>query len=111
MLNEAKKALRMTTDAYDGEIARLLMAGALDLETVGVILPGSVSFVFGENDAVTDQSTLADPLAMRAILTYVRMHFGSPNDYERVARSYELQKTQLMHAANYTNYQQDGEWA
>ena len=104
MLNEAKKALRMTTDAYDGEIARLLMAGALDLETVGVILPGSVSFVFGENDAVTDQSTLTDPLVMRAILTYVRKNFGSPNDYRQVSESYDMQKNQLMHASGYTDY-------
>ena len=105
MLTEAKKTLRISTDAYDGEIARLIMAGAQDLETAGVILPGAVAFTFGTGDAVADQSDLADPLVMRAILTYVRKNFGSPNDYDRVAESYELQKCQLMHAAGYTEYE------
>ena len=104
MLNEAKKALRITTNAYDSEIASLLMAGARDLETAGVILPGSVRLTVGTNDTVTDSSTLKDPLAMRAVLTYVRIHFGSPNDYDRLAESYNNQKVQLMHSGFYTRY-------
>ena len=35
MLKEAKKALRVTTDYYDSEIASLLMAGANDLTIAG----------------------------------------------------------------------------
>ena len=65
MLKEAKKALRVTANYYDSEIAALLMAGANDLAIAGVVLPGSVTFTIGTNDTVTDMSTLTDPLAMR----------------------------------------------
>lgn len=105
MLKEAKKALRVTVDDFDTEIANLLMAGAKDLEIAGVILPGTVSFTV-ENDAVTDGSTLTDPLAARAIFTYARMHFGSPPDYERLRDAYEVQKVQLMHATGYTDFEE-----
>ena len=104
MLTEAKKALRVTVDAYDTEIARLLEAGAKDLETAGVILPGTVVFS-EEGGAVTDASTLADPLAMQAVITYAAMMFGNPPNFERLRDSYDLQKTQLMHAAAYTSYE------
>ena len=109
MLAEAKKALRVSAAEYDGEIARLIMAGARDLETAGVILPGTVELAIDADDAVTDASTLTDPLVVRAIITYVRMNFGSPGDYARVAESYELQKAQLMYADGYTNYSQGGD--
>ena len=52
----------------------------------------------------TDESTLDDELAMRAIITYVRVHFGSPPDYERVKASYDEQKAQMMHATGYTDW-------
>jgi len=47
---------------------------------------------------------LTDALCMRAIFTYVRMHFGSPSDYDRLKESWNIQKTQLMHATGYTDY-------
>ena len=50
MLNEAKTALRITTAAYDGEIASLLMAGERDLETAGVIVPGTVDITVTETE-------------------------------------------------------------
>ena len=68
MLKEAKKALRVTIDHFDSEIAHLLMAGANDLEIAGVTLPGTVTFTIGTDDAVVDTSTLTDHLAMRAII-------------------------------------------
>lgn len=105
MLKEAKKALRVTASLYDSEIAALLMAGANDLEIAGVVLPGTVSFSVNENDEVTDESTMTDPLVMRAIFTYARMRFGSPPDYDRLADAYETQKVQLMHADAYTDYE------
>ena len=82
MLNEAKKALRVTAAAYDSEIASLLMAGAGDLEIAGVRLPGRVAFTVATSGTVTDASTLKDPLA----------------------EAYETQKVQLMHADGYTEY-------
>ena len=108
MLDEAKKAMRVTAAAYDSEIASLLEAGARDLETAGVIVPGTVAFTVSTTGVVTDDSTLTDPLVQRAIFTYARMHFGSPADYERLKEAYGLQKVQLMHAAEYTDYNGGG---
>lgn len=107
MLKEAKKALRVTVDNFDSELAHLLMSGANDLQIAGVTLPGTVSFTIGTNDAVTDTSTLTDDLAMRAIITYAAMRFGNPPNYDKLLDAYETQKVQLMHASAYTNY--DGE--
>ena len=104
MLKEAKKALRVTIDHFDSEIANLLMAGANDLAIAGVQLPGTVTFTIGTNDAVTDVSTLTDPLAMRAIITYAAMRFGNPPNYDKLRDAYEEQKVQLMHATGYTDY-------
>lgn len=106
MLKEAKLALRVTAEAYDAEIAGLLEAGALDLGIAGVVLPGTVAFaVNASTGVVTDNSTLTDPLCQRALFTYARMNFGSPDDYERLRDSYEIQKCLLMHAAEYTDYE------
>ena len=107
MLKEAKKALRVTASLYDTEIASLLEAGAKDLEIAGVVIPGRISWTTNSG-AVVDNSTLKDPLVMRAVLTYARMHFGSPADYDRLEQSYSTQKVQLMHANDYTIYG-DGE--
>lgn len=104
MLNEAKKALRVTATAYDSEIAALLKAGARDLEIAGVALPGRVAFTVATTGAVTDVSTLKDPLVQRAIFTYAAMRFGNPPNYDRLAEAYETQKCQLMHADGYTRY-------
>ncbi len=109
MLKECKKALRITTDAYNGELCSLMMAAAKDLEIAGVIIPGTVSFsattTTAGDDEYTDNSSLEDELVVRAILTYTRMHFGSPPDYERLKESYNAQKVQLMHASDYTDYE------
>ena len=104
MLKEAKKALRVTASLYDSEIASLLMAGANDLAIAGVSLPGTVTFTISTSDAVTDNSTLTDPLAMRAVITYAAARFGNPANYQQLKDSYDEQKIQLMHACRYTDY-------
>ena len=106
MLSECKKALRITADAYDGELCSLMDAGAKDLQIAGVTIPGTVSFAATEN-GMQDNSTLTDALVMRAIFTYVRMNFGSPDDYDRLREAYQTQKVQLMHASDYTQYEGD----
>ena len=103
MLKECKLALRITATAYDGELCSLMDAAAHDLTIAGVVLPGTVAFTM-TNQGITDTSTLTDALCQRAIFTYVRMNFGSPNDYDRLKESYNIQKTQLMHATGYTDY-------
>lgn len=87
MLDKAKLALRLTTDAYDEEITDLLAAAALDLGIAGVELPEEL-----------------DALCQRAVLTYVRVHFGCPEDYDRLKASYDEQKAQLRTATGYTDW-------
>ena len=90
MLEKARKALRLTTHAYDEELADLIQAANLDLGIAGVVLPDE-----------------PDELIQRAILTYVRMHFGKPDDYDRMAASYDAQKGALQIASGYTNWGED----
>ena len=85
MINRAKLALRITTNAYDAEIADLLEAAVLDLGVAGVVIP--------ENES---------KLVTTAAVTYVRLHFGSPDDYDRLKRSYDEQKAQLATCTGFT---------
>jgi hypothetical protein len=87
MLASTKLALRITTDAFDSELQDLIDAGIADLGLAGVI-----------NDDVTD------PLVKRAVITYVRMMFGQPDDYDRLLSSYEAQKGQMQQATGYTDW-------
>ena len=103
MLSETKMALRIKTNIYDGEIARLIEAAVGDLGIVDVEAAG-VSFVISATttgETVTDNSTITDQLLIRAIITYVRLHFGSPDDYDKLERSYNEQKAQLITASGY----------
>lgn len=87
MLNDVKLALRVTTDAFDTEIDSIISSAKSDLGIAGVVLPNP-----------------ADDLVKRAIITYCRMHFGQPDDYDRLKRSYDEQKAQLQVATGYTNW-------
>lgn len=103
MLSEVKLALRIKTDIYDGEIARLIEAAVGDLGIVDVDAAG-VSFIISATttgETVTDNSTITDQLLIRAIITYVRLHFGTPDDYDKLERSYNEQKAQLITASGY----------
>lgn len=85
MLETVKLAMRITTDAYDAEIARLIEAAVGDLAIVDV-------------EATVDTT---DPLLIQAIVTFCRLHFGTPEDYDRLQRSYDEQKAQLISNRNY----------
>ena len=87
MLEKAKLALRVVTDYFDDEITDLIESAKLDLGIGGVELPSEL-----------------DELCERAIITYVKCHFGLPEDYDRLKRSYDEQKAQLMTATGYTNW-------
>lgn len=88
MLNTVKMALRITTDAFNDEISLLIAAACADLGVVGV-----------DADSGTN-----DPLLKHAIVTYCRLHFGQPDDYDRLKRSYDEQKAQLATATGYTEW-------
>ncbi len=87
MLNKVKMALRITTTAYDDELMDLIEAAQLDLGIAGVVVPNQI-----------------DAIVSRAIITYCKMSFGLPEDYDRLKASYDEQKAQLSNATGYTNW-------
>lgn len=87
MLDKVRLALRITSTAYDEDLQGLIDAGLADLGLAGVL-----------SEQVTD------PLIQRAVITYCRIHFGSPADYDRLKVSYDEQKAQLMTATGYTDW-------
>ena len=105
MLKEAKLALQVSADAYDAEIASLLMAGANDLKIAGVVFEGDVSFSVSD-DMVTDNCTVTDELVKRALFTYAgsRANWVTEAKAARFKESYDEQKAQLMHADGYTTW-------
>lgn len=86
MLNKVKIALRITTTYYDSELTDLIEAAKLDLGVAGVVIPDT------------------DELITRAIITYCKMSFGLPEDYDRLKSSYDEQKAQLVTATGYTTW-------
>lgn len=87
MLDKVKMALRISTDAFDQELTDLIAAARQDLGIAGVIIPETM------NEIVT-----------RAIITYCKLSFGLPEDYDRLKRSYDEQKAQLSNATGYTDW-------
>lgn len=85
MLDDCRLAMRISTLAYDNEITRLINAACGDLGIVDVVA-----------DASSD-----DPLLEQAIITYVRLHFGTPEDADYLQRSYDEQKAQLISNRHY----------
>lgn len=84
LINQAKKARRITTNAFDDEVTRLLGAALMDLGVAGVEIPE-------ELDAIVSQ----------AAITYFMCNFGEPENYDRLKRSYDEQKAQLsMHTGH-----------
>ncbi len=84
MIERVKLALRLSTDAYDVDVQGLIDAAYADLGIAGV-----------------HNATEGDPIIDRAVITYCRLHFGSPDDYDRLKRSYDEQKAQLQMATGY----------
>lgn len=86
-LAAVKMALRVSTTAFDNEISGLIDAALLDMGLAGVT-----------NDDDTDA------LILRAVVTYCRLNFGQPDDYDRLKASYDEQKAQLGMATGYTTW-------
>lgn len=86
-IDAAKKARRMTTDAFDDEVERLLETAQLDLGVAGVEIPEQM-----------------DALVSNAMITFFLMHFGEPDNYDRLKASYDEQKAQLSMCTGYTDW-------
>lgn len=87
MLDKVKTALRISTTVFDQELTDLIAAAKLDLGIAGVVIPAEI-----------------DELVTRAIITFCKMSFGIPDDYDRLKASYDEQKAQLITAAAYTDF-------
>lgn len=84
LVAQAKKARRITTSAFDDEVARLLESAMLDLGVAGVEVPEPM-----------------DALVSQAAITYFMANFGEPENYDRLKASYDEQKAQLsMHTGH-----------
>lgn len=87
MLEKVKVAMRITTNAFDDELADLIQACLLDLGIGGVV----------ERD-------LDNFLIRRAVITYCRLHFGTTEDFELLKKAYDEQKAQMSMATGYTDW-------
>lgn len=87
ILDDVKLSLRQSNIIFNNEINDIIDAGLADLGLAGVTHrdPG-------------------DPLIKMAIVTYCRLRFGSPDDYDRLKKSYDEQKAQLSTATGYTRW-------
>lgn len=90
MLEKVKLALRISTDAFNAELTSLIQAAMIDLGIAGVI-----------KDVLKEEP---DAIVTQAVITYCKMNFGLPEDYDRLKRSYDEQKAQLVTATGYTDW-------
>lgn len=88
LLDRVRLALRITTNAYDCELDDLIQAAIADLRIAGIVV----------------SAPQEDPLIIRAIVTYCRYHFGSPEQPDRLKRAYDEQKAQLQVSTGYTDW-------
>ena len=88
MLDRVKIALRITSNTFNDELNGLITSAQLDLGIAGVVLPSEL-----------------DELCKTAVITYCKMNFGNPDDYDRLKRAYDEQKAQLSMATGYTEWE------
>lgn len=87
ILDDARKALRITAADFDAEIQDLIDACKAELVLAGLA-----------PEKIID----TDPLIKRAIIVYCKANFGFGNpDAERFQQSYEMLKNHLALAGDY----------
>lgn len=86
-LDIVKTALRIMTEGFDDELELLIEAAQQDLGIAGVVVPAEL-----------------DSIVSKAIITYCKMSFGLPEDYDKLKASYDEQKAQLSNATGYTDW-------
>ena len=89
LIDDCRMALRVTTTAFDPEIQLYMDAALGDLKVNGVIVQG-----------------VSDPLIRKAVMTYVKMSWGSTpdKDREKLKDDYKDQKATLKNATGYTDW-------
>lgn len=87
LLDDTKKALRVSNAAHDTEITDLINAAKKDLQITGL-----------EEDVILDN----DALIKRAIITYCKAYFGYDNkDSDKFIQAYESLKMHLVLSGDY----------
>ena len=86
MLASVRRAIPISSKAYDEELTELIEEAKADLSAAGI--------AFVEND----------PLIRRAIKTYCKLHFGAPENPELLRESYITQKAQLQTSSGRTDW-------
>ena len=89
LVNAAKLAARITTTAFDSQVSMLLDAAMLDMGVAGVEVPETM-----------------DAIVQQAAITYFLMHFGEPDLYDRLKKSYDEQKAQLSTCTGYSDWRE-----
>lgn len=89
LVSAAKLAARITTTAFDSQVSMLLDAAMQDMGVAGVEVPETV-----------------DAIVQQAAITYFLMHFGEPDQYDRLKKSYDEQKAQLSTCTGYTDWRE-----
>ncbi len=92
LLDKVKVACRVTTTAYDEELHDLILAGFADIGIADV------------RPELLNDGACIKPLIQRAVITYCRLNFGEPDDYDRLKASYDEQKAQLSMSSDYTEW-------
>ena len=87
LIDDVKVACRITSDTFDSELNMLIDSAKLDLGIAGVELPETL-----------------DSICNIAIITYCKLHFGNPDNYEQLKASYDEQKSQLSMSTGYTEW-------
>lgn len=88
LLTKVKEALHITVPKYDEELTDLIASAKADLRIAGI----------------TKYFDTKDDLIRMYILTYCRLHHGSPDDYDRLAESLKMQMDRMKHATGYTDW-------
>ena len=86
-MGKIRLALRISTSDFDDEIERLFYSGITDLGIAGVEVPEALDYIVST-----------------ALITYIRVHFGQPDNYGDLKASYDEQKAQLSTATGYTDW-------
>lgn len=87
LIDDVKVALRITSQNFDSELTMLIDSAKTDLGIAGVVLPETL-----------------DAICNVAIITYCKIHFGNPDNADKLKASYDEQKAQLSMASGYTNW-------
>lgn len=98
MLALVKIALRIATTVYDSELLALMSAAVADISHVGAEF--EVTEVKDAEQTVIDY-TITDPLIRDAVIMYVKLYFGSPDDFDRLKAAYDEKKGQLRESSAY----------